>query len=94
MLSQHNIKSVGLPPKKVSSLLWPVKDNLGLRTPGVYRNPCKCSKVYIGQTGRSMDTRLKEHQQHIRLEHPDKSAMADTAFNLIILSFLPLKPDI
>jgi hypothetical protein len=36
MLSQHN-KSVGLPPKKVSSFLQPVKDNLELRTPGVYR---------------------------------------------------------
>jgi hypothetical protein len=28
--------------------------------------PCECGKVYIGQTGRSVDTRLKEHQ----LRHP------------------------
>jgi hypothetical protein len=35
MLAKHNIKSVGLPPRKISSLLCPVKDNLGLRTPGV-----------------------------------------------------------
>jgi hypothetical protein len=33
--------------------------------------------VYIGQTGRSVDIRLKEHQRHIRLEHPDKSALAE-----------------
>jgi hypothetical protein len=59
VLSQHNIKSVGLPPKKVSSFLQPVKDNLGLRTSGVYRIPCECGKVYIGQTGRSVDTRWK-----------------------------------
>jgi hypothetical protein len=27
--------------------------------------------------GRSVDIRLKEHQRHIRLEHPDKSAVAE-----------------
>jgi hypothetical protein len=36
-----------------------------------------CRKVYIGQTGCSVDVRLKEHQQHIRLEHPEKSALAE-----------------
>jgi hypothetical protein len=62
VLSRHNIKSVGLPPKKVSSFFRPVKDNLEIRTPGVYRITCECGKVYTGQTGRSVDTRLKEHQ--------------------------------
>ncbi|XP_023702101.1 uncharacterized protein LOC111861620 [Cryptotermes secundus] len=41
VLSWHNIKSVGLPPKKLSSFVQPVKDSLGLRTPGVYSIPCK-----------------------------------------------------
>jgi hypothetical protein len=31
----------------------------------------------MGQTGRSVDTRIKEHQRHIRLEHTDKSAVAE-----------------
>jgi hypothetical protein len=62
---------------KLSSLLRPVKDHLGLRTPGVYRIPCECGRVYIGLTGRSVDIRIKEHQRHIRLEHPDKSAVAE-----------------
>ncbi|PNF19831.1 hypothetical protein B7P43_G12503 [Cryptotermes secundus] len=70
VLSRHNMKSVGLPPKKISNFLRPVKDHLGLRTPGIYRIPCECGKVYIGQTGRSVDTRLKEHQRHLRLEYP------------------------
>jgi hypothetical protein len=73
VLSRHNIKSVGLPPKKLSSFLRPVKDNLGLRTPGVYRIACECGKVYIGQTGRSVDKRLKEHRRHVRFEHPNVS---------------------
>jgi hypothetical protein len=62
---------------ELSSLPRPVKDHLGLRTPGVYRIPCECGRVYIGQMGRSMDIRLKEHKRHIRLEHPDKSAVAE-----------------
>jgi hypothetical protein len=59
VLSRHNIKSVGLPRRKICSFLRPVKDKLGLRTSGVYRIPCECGMVYIGQTGRSVDTRLK-----------------------------------
>jgi hypothetical protein len=82
VLARHNIKSVGLPPRKISSFLRPVKDDLALRTPRVYIIPCECSQVCIGQTGRSVDTRLKEHRRHIRLEHPDKSAVAEHSINL------------
>jgi hypothetical protein len=74
MLSKHNIKSVGLLPRKITSFLQPAKDDLGLKTPGVCSIPCKCGPVYIGQTGRSIDTRIKEHHRHIRLAQPDKSA--------------------
>jgi hypothetical protein len=64
-LAQHIIKSVGLPHMKLSSPLHPVKDHLGLRTPGVYRIPCECGRVYIEHMGCSVDITLKEHQQHI-----------------------------
>jgi hypothetical protein len=74
VLARHNIKSVGLPHMKLSSQRQP-------RTPGVYRIPCECSRVYIGQTGRFVDIRLKEHRRHIRLEHPDKSAVAEHSIN-------------
>jgi hypothetical protein len=77
VLARYNIKSVGLPHMKLSSLLRPVKDHLGLRISGVYRIPCECGRVYIAQMGRSVDIRLKEHQRHIRLEHPEKSAVAE-----------------
>jgi hypothetical protein len=77
MLSRHNIKSVGLPPRKIANFLRPVKDDLGLKTPGVYSIPCECGQVYIGQTGSPIDTRIKEHHRHIRLAHPDKSAVAE-----------------
>ena len=37
-MAKHDIKSVTLPPRKISSYFPPVKDALGLRTPGVYSN--------------------------------------------------------
>jgi predicted GIY-YIG superfamily endonuclease len=82
LLFRHNIKSVGQPPKKIPGFLWPVKDDLGLKTPGVYSVPCECGQVYIGQTGRSIETRVKKHQRHIRLQHLDKSAVAEQSNNL------------
>jgi hypothetical protein len=81
VLAQNNIKSVGLPHMELSSLLRPVKDHLGLRTPGVYRIPCECGRVYAGQTGHCVDIRLKVHQRIIRLEHPDKSAIAELSID-------------
>jgi hypothetical protein len=51
-------------------MLRPVKDDLGLKVLGVYRIPCECGDVYVGQTGRSMEARCKEHMRQIRLEQP------------------------
>ena len=35
--------------------------------PGVYKIPCKdCNKVYIGQTGRNLNTRIVEHKRSVR----------------------------
>jgi hypothetical protein len=65
------MKSVGLPPRKVSGFLLEVKDNLRLKTLQVYSIPYECGKVYIGQTGCSIDT------SDIHLEHPEKSAMVE-----------------
>jgi hypothetical protein len=42
-----------------------------------YRMPCEYGRVCIGQTGCSVDIRLEEHQWLIRLEHPDKAAIAE-----------------
>jgi hypothetical protein len=79
LLARHDIKSVGLPPKKIPSFLQPVKDDLGLKTPDVYSVPCECGKVYIGQTGHSVEARVRKH---IRLGLPRKSAFAEHRFNM------------
>ena len=81
MLAKHNIKSVAIPSRKIASYLPLVKDAIGLKTPGSYRIPCECGKVYIGQSGGSIHLCIKEHDRHIRLAQPDKSAVTEHSFN-------------
>jgi hypothetical protein len=81
MLAKHNIKSVAIPPRKISSYIPPTKDAPGLRTPGIYKIPCEGGKLYIGQSGRSIQLCIKEHERHIRLVQPDKSVVAEHSFN-------------
>ena len=47
----------------------------------IYSIPCECGRVYIGQSGRSIQLRVKEHNRHIRLAQPDKSAVAEHSIN-------------
>ena len=61
---------------KLQSILFTHKDKrLSKDLPGVYRIPCECGKVYIGETGRSFATRLKEHKTHGRRDEREKSAI-------------------
>jgi hypothetical protein len=59
-LAKHNSKSVGLPLRKISSFLHPVKDDLGLRTPGVYSISCECGQAYIRPKSNYMDRLIRE----------------------------------
>ena len=47
----------------------------------VYRIPCECGKVYIGETGRPMQDRIKEHDRDIRLACTETSAISEHAHN-------------
>jgi predicted GIY-YIG superfamily endonuclease len=44
--------------------------------PGVYRIPCECGLVYIGETGRNLSVRLKEHKMNCEKAEQDKPAVA------------------
>jgi hypothetical protein len=80
MLAKHNNR-VALPHRKIFSYFPPVKDTLELRIPYIYSILCECGRVYIGQSGRSIQIRIKEHNRHIRLPQPDKSAVAEHNIN-------------
>ena len=45
----------------------------------VYKIPCECSKVYIGETGRAMQDRIKEHDRDIQLARTQTSAVSEHA---------------
>jgi hypothetical protein len=81
MLAKYNIKTVAIPRKNISSHMPPTKAAPGLRTQAIYKIPCECGNLYIGQSGRSIQLRIKEHERHIRLVQPDKSAVAEHSFN-------------
>ncbi|KAJ4432137.1 hypothetical protein ANN_20753 [Periplaneta americana] len=76
ILQKLNIKTIHKPQSKIQSHLRQVKDSQGLRTPGIYKIPCECGEVYIGQTGRTIEDRIKEHKRNLRLYYPEKSAVA------------------
>jgi hypothetical protein len=76
LLSKYNIQTVHIPAKNIH-LLRPVKDKLGLKATGIYCIPCECSKVYVGQTGRTIKARLKQHKRHVCLNQLEKSAVAE-----------------
>ena len=80
-LAKCNIICVGLPPRKISSLLCLVKGNVEVRKAEVYSIHCKCGQMYIGKTIRSIQTRIKGHHCHIWVGRPDKLAVAEYRFN-------------
>jgi len=41
----------------------------------VYKIPCSCGQVYIGETGRIINLRIKEHQRDVKLKHVTQSAL-------------------
>ncbi|XP_046391246.1 uncharacterized protein LOC124159465 [Ischnura elegans] len=77
ILRRHNVETIHKPLGKLKALLGTTKDKFGLKTSGVYRIPCECGQVYIGETGRTIEKRLKEHERCIRLYYPNKSAVAE-----------------
>jgi len=72
ILNKHNIRSILIfkPSKKIGQILRNPKDQRPpLNSAGVYKIPCSCRQVYIGETGRIVNLRIKEHQRDVRLKH-------------------------
>ncbi|XP_046400913.1 uncharacterized protein LOC124167151 [Ischnura elegans] len=82
ILLRHNLQVIHRPPKKIRDGLVRVKDDLGLRVPGVYHIPCECGLAYVGETSRTVEARIKEHKRHIRLCQPEKSALAEHSLDM------------
>ena len=63
-------------------MLTKVKDTLplGKQSNVVYRIPCSCGQVYIGESKRRLETRLKEHRDAYERGMMEKSAVAEHAW--------------
>lgn len=43
-----------------------MRNNVSQQQGGVYRIPCRnCDRVYIGETGRNLETRINEHKRDV-----------------------------
>jgi hypothetical protein len=60
-----------VPGKKIGQLLCNHKDKTKPDQVGVYQIPCSCKTRYFGETGRKLETRLKEHERD-ELNNKDK----------------------
>ncbi|XP_022105752.1 uncharacterized protein LOC110987368 [Acanthaster planci] len=78
ILSKYDIKVFHTAPLKIRGMLTSHKDLQDPHhRPGVYKIPCQCCKEYIGETGRDLPTRLKEHQAHCRKGEYEKSGTVE-----------------
>ena len=77
ILMKNNITTSFKPLETIRKRMRSVKylvDHTQFR--GVYKIPCSCKISYIGETGRSFHTRIKEHGANIRKERIRSSALA------------------
>ena len=82
VLTPLDIQVVFRPLMTLRQLLVHPKDRVPMdeRKEVVYSIPCtECPKVYIGQTGRSLKHRLKEHRRALRNGDMAASALAEHA---------------
>ena len=80
-LQQQGVRTVFKSDTTLRSHLVRPKDTLEpTKQEGVvYKIPCECGKVYIGETGRAMQDRIKEHDRNMRLARTQTSAVSEHA---------------
>ena len=77
ILTEASIQLYHSSENKLFRSLCTHKDSVNeFQKPGVYRIPCECGLVYIGETGRNLSLRLKEHKTNCEKAELEKSAVA------------------
>ena len=76
---KYNFKVIFKSGPTLRSLLTKVKDPLPKEKLAgvVYQIPCQCGKVYVGETHRRLETRVKEHRDACNKGDTGKSAIAE-----------------
>ena len=84
MLEKANVRVRMKPHKTLRQMLVKPKDpTLNHHQIGVvYRVPCRdCPQAYIGQSGRTLQCRMKEHKRAVEQGNTETSAVAEHAWN-------------
>ena len=81
ILNGYNIRTVFRTVDTLGRIFTSVKDPIPPeeRTGVIYKIKCTCGDFYVGETGRNLTTRLKEHKAACRLAAFDRSAVAKHA---------------
>jgi len=78
ILRKKNIHTQFTTCGTVRQMMRSVKDHIDRQQlKGVYKIDCSCGKSYIGETGRSLKIRIKEHAADIKNERSRTSALAE-----------------
>ena len=82
VLKKFNIRTAFRSGASLGKLLTKVKDPVPPedRPGAIYKISCLCEDSYIGETGRTTNTRVKEHKAACRLANFVKSAVAEHAW--------------
>ena len=82
ILGRYKIRTVFRTMETLGRILTKVKDPTPPEErPGiVYKIKCICGDFYIGETGRSLTARMKEHKAACRLAAFERSAVAEHAW--------------
>ena len=83
-LEKHDIRVVFKSDTTLRNQLVHPKDPVlpDRRDGVVYKIPCStCDKVYIGETGRPVGERMREHRRDVQHRRTDSSAVAEHAWN-------------
>ncbi|CAG4972619.1 unnamed protein product [Parnassius apollo] len=78
ILNRASIKTYFKPLKKFGQFLPSVKCNVPLQDAGVYKLDCEFGLSYIGQTKRSIKTRVKEHIADVKNHAPGSLQSVNT----------------
>ena len=78
----HNIRVTFRSSRTLRTMLSSVKDRVPAKKQSdvVYKIPCSCGKVYLGETRRRLETWLKEHKDACRRGELEKSAITEHAW--------------
>ena len=82
ILWDYGIRTAFKTTNTLANILTKVKDRtpLQLKLGAVYQINCDCGNFYIGETGRTLDKRLKEHEAACRYGYWDRSPIAEHAW--------------